>query len=158
MRREGMLRQGLRDTLGQSRPAYAYKDRSEMNQQLNMGDATFLYVETKHSPMHIAGLQILDVPIHRRNTFFAEMQRHVAARAPMVSFMTRRVVASVLDLDHPHWETVDQLDIDYHVRLVALPKPGSIANSKSLSRDCMHSRSNTLGARSSRAHCSRSTI
>jgi WS/DGAT/MGAT family acyltransferase len=98
-----------------------------MHQQLNMLDAAFLYVETKNSPMHIAGLQILEVPVDRRNTFFTEMQRHVAERAPMVNFMTRRLVASALDLDHPHWETVDGLDIDHHVRRVVLPKPGSIA-------------------------------
>jgi len=98
-----------------------------MYQQLNMLDAAFLYVETKNSPMHIAALQILEVPVDRRNTFFAEMKRHIAERAPMVNFMTRRLVASALDLDHPHWETVDRLNIDHHMRLVVLPKPGSIA-------------------------------
>ena len=98
-----------------------------MNQQLSMVDATFLYVETKNSPMHIAGLQILEVPVDRRNTFFEEMQRHIEERAPMVNFMTRRLVASAFDLDHPHWETVDRLDIDDHVRRTVLPKPGSIA-------------------------------
>lgn len=103
-----------------------------MNEQLNMLDAAFLYVETKNSPMHVAGLQILDVPVNHRNTFFAEMQRHVAERAPMVNFMTRRLVTSPFGLDHPHWETVDRLDIDHHVRLVVLPKPGLIAQLEDL--------------------------
>ena len=103
-----------------------------MNQQLNMVDATFLYVETKNSPTHLAGLQILEVPVDRRNTFFKEMQRHVAERAPMVDFMTRRLVASALDLDHPHWETVDRLDIEHHVRRAVLPKPGSVTQLEEL--------------------------
>lgn len=103
-----------------------------MHQQLNMLDATFLYAETKHVPMHIAGLQILDIPAAYRFTFFLEMQRHVAMRAPMVNFMTRRLVASPLDVDHPHWETVDRLDIDHHVRQAVLPKPGSIAQLEAL--------------------------
>ena len=98
-----------------------------MNNQLNMLDATFLYVETRRSPMHIAGLQILDIPRDKRRVFFEELKRHIAARAPSVAFMTRRLVTSPLDLDHPHWHTVDRLDIDHHVQRVLLPKPGSIA-------------------------------
>lgn len=74
-----------------------------MDEQLKLIDAAFLYAETRNSPMHIAGLQILEAPSERRNTFFAEMQRYVADRASMISFMTRRLVASPLGLDHPHW-------------------------------------------------------
>ncbi len=103
-----------------------------MNAQLKILDAAFLYAETTNSPMHIAGLQILEVPIERRMTFFREMQQHVAARASMIGFMTRRLVASPLGLDHPYWETVDELDIDQHVRRVMLPKPGSIAQLQNL--------------------------
>lgn len=95
-----------------------------MSNQLNLLDASFLYLETAHSPMHIAGLQILDVPADRRVTFFSELQRHVEERAPMIDFMTRRVVAD--GFDHPHWQTVDRLDIARHVRLARLPAPGSI--------------------------------
>jgi WS/DGAT/MGAT family acyltransferase len=116
-----------------AKPATGFmKDSKHMNRQLNMIDATFLYVETKKSPTHIAGLQILDVPAARRNDFFVEMQRHVADRAPMVDFMTRRLVPGVLDLDHPHWETVDRLDVDHHVRRAVLPKPGSVAQLEEL--------------------------
>ena len=67
-----------------------------MNNQLNMLDATFLYVETRRSPMHIAGLQILDIPRDKRRVFFEELKRHIAARAPSVAFMTRRLVTSPL--------------------------------------------------------------
>src|SRR5262245_1684521 len=98
-----------------------------MNHQLNMLDAAFLYVETKQSPMHIAGLQILEVPLEKRHSYFTELQRHIAERAPAVPFMTRRLAATPFDLDHPHWETVDRLDIGHHVRRIFLPKPGSIA-------------------------------
>ncbi len=98
-----------------------------MHRQLNMLDAAFLYAETQHAPMHIAGLQILDVPRDKRPVFFEEMQRHIAAHAPSVDFMTRRVVPGALALDHPHWETVDGLDIDHHVRRTVLPKPGTYA-------------------------------
>src|SRR5262245_23783724 len=98
-----------------------------MNNQLNMIDAAFLYVETPYSPMHIAGLQILEVPQDKRRSFFDEIKRHIAARAPAVDFMTRRLVTSPFDLDHPHWQTIDRLDINHHVRRVVLPKPGSIA-------------------------------
>lgn len=103
-----------------------------MYQQLNMVDATFLYVETKNSPMHIAGLQILEPPVDRQDTFFEEMRRHVAERAPMITSMTRRLVASALDIDHPYWETVDRLNIDHHMRRVVLPKPGAIAQLEEL--------------------------
>jgi len=98
-----------------------------MDAQLKFADAAFLYAETRNSPMNIAALQILEVPPERRNTFFGEMQRYVAERATMIDFMTRRLVGGSLGLDHPHWETVDRLDIDQHVRLTVLPKPGSIA-------------------------------
>src|SRR4051812_34542581 len=97
-----------------------------MNSQLNLLDATFLYVETSHSPMHIAALQILEVPRDKRHVFFREMQQHVARRAPSLEFTTRRLVSRTFGLDHPHWETVDSLDIDHHVRRIVLPKPGSI--------------------------------
>jgi diacylglycerol O-acyltransferase / wax synthase len=103
-----------------------------MDAQLKMADAAFLYAETTNSPMHIAGLQILEVPPERRNTFFVEMQRYVAERASTINFMTRRLVDSPLGLDHPHWETVRRIDIDQHVRLIVLPKPGSIAQLEAL--------------------------
>src|SRR5262249_27805861 len=111
--------------------SFQYRDKNtgdnRMHAQLNMLDATFLYLETAHAPLHIASLQILEGPRDKQRTFFNETQRHIAARAPSVDFITRRLETSAFDLDHPHWQTVHRLDIDHHVRRLVLPKPGSIA-------------------------------
>ena len=43
----------------------------------------------------------------------------------LLPFFHRKLVLSPIQFDHPVWIDDDDIDLDYHVRQVALPKPGT---------------------------------
>ena len=100
-------------------------------QQLTLTDASFLYNESASTPMHIAAVQVFDVPAARRATFHRDLQAHYAKRLHLVPFFTRRAVEMPLGLDHPVWESCS-VDIEHHIRRVTLPAPGSRAQLEAL--------------------------
>ncbi len=93
-------------------------------QQLSMTDAAFLYGETNGMPMHIAAVQVFDVPVAKRANYFSALKQHYARHLHCVPFLTRRASAMPLGLDHPMWETC-AVDVDYHIQCLRLPAPGS---------------------------------
>ncbi len=103
-------------------------------QQLTLTDASFLYNESASTPMHIAAVQVFDVPAARRTTFHRDLQAHYAKRLHLVAFFTRRAVAMPLGLDHPVWESC-AVDLDHHIRQVQLPAPGSRAQLEAMIAD-----------------------
>jgi diacylglycerol O-acyltransferase / wax synthase len=88
-------------------------------------DAMFLYLETSHTPMHIAGLAICEPPPGYEGHPFEEFKAQVIARLHEVPAFSRVLKNQPFRLDHPVWVTADHIDLDYHFRKAALPKPGS---------------------------------
>jgi WS/DGAT/MGAT family acyltransferase len=89
-------------------------------------DSAFLYLETPETPMHVGGLNLVELPAGYRGDFHADVKRHVASRLHLAAVFTRRLAATPLDLTSPVW--IDgEVDLDAHVRRVRLPKPGSMA-------------------------------
>ena len=103
--------------------------------RLSMADAIFLYTETPETPMHVGSVTIFK-PASRRDDLFARFREHVAARLDLLPSSRRRLEATPLGIDHPAWVIEDNLDLDYHVRHAALPKPGGMQELRSLLRDC----------------------
>jgi WS/DGAT/MGAT family acyltransferase len=94
-------------------------------QQLSGLDASFLYLETGYTPMHIGSLSIYDqstAPGGR--VTFKEILRFFEERLHKARAFRQRVVRVPLSLDHPYWIEDPDFDLEFHVRHIALPKPG----------------------------------
>ncbi|HNH35361.1 MAG TPA: wax ester/triacylglycerol synthase family O-acyltransferase [Rhodocyclaceae bacterium] len=92
---------------------------------LSATDAAFLYLETPEMPMHVASLFILDPPAEFSGDFYEVLKAHLAKRIHISPIFQRRVETMPFDITVPVW--VDCVpDLDYHVRHVILPKPGTL--------------------------------
>jgi diacylglycerol O-acyltransferase / wax synthase len=94
-------------------------------QQLSGQDASFVYLETPHTPMHIGSVGIYD-PSTAPGGFvrFKDILDFVGSRLGGARSFRQRLVRLPLDMDHPYWIEDPDFDIEYHVRHIALPKPG----------------------------------
>ena len=99
--------------------------------RLSFLDALFLYAETPKTPMHVASVTIFK-PTSPRDDFFARFRDHVAARLDLLPSYRRRLAPTPLGIDHPVWMIDDKLDLDYHIRHQALPKPGGMEELRTL--------------------------
>lgn len=93
---------------------------------VNPQDAMFLLFENRHTPMHVAGLQLFTPAKSAKgpgSPFLSELiaawKRHATANAP---FNLR----PVQNLGRWFWEEDDHFDVDYHLRHLALPYPGRV--------------------------------
>ena len=94
-------------------------------QQLTGLDASFLYLETANSPMHISGLYIYTQDTAPgKKVRFKQILDFITARVQRLPTMTRRLKRVPLDLDHPYWVDDGDFDPEYHIRHVRLPEPG----------------------------------
>jgi WS/DGAT/MGAT family acyltransferase len=89
-------------------------------------DASFLYMETPQTPMHVAGLSIVELPKGFHGNFYEVYKRHLAARLHLFPVLMKKIVPVPWDIDHPIWIDDEELDIDYHIRNLGLPKPGTM--------------------------------
>jgi diacylglycerol O-acyltransferase len=96
-------------------------------------DAMFLLGETREQAMHVGGLMLFELPEGAgRDHVFPEGSRDYVSRLyhEMVTaqavnpLFARRVRNRALDLGYWSWEQDDAIDLEYHVRLSALPRPG----------------------------------
>ena len=94
-------------------------------QQLSGQDASFVYLETPHTPMHIGSCAIYD-PSTAPGGFvrFKDILNFIQSRLTGARSFRQRLVRVPFDLDHPYWIEDPEFDIEYHVRHIALPKPG----------------------------------
>ena len=94
-------------------------------QQLTGLDASFLYLETANNPMHIGGLAIYDPSTSEGGTVgYKQIMANVLKRAHRVTAMNNVLVEVPLKLDHPYWKSDGPFDPEFHIRHIALPKPG----------------------------------
>jgi len=93
--------------------------------QLTGLDASFLYMETANAPMHISGLGIYDQSTAPGGKLrFKEIIDNVHNRILALPSMTQRLMTVPFELDHPYWVTDGTFDPEFHIRHIALPKPG----------------------------------
>lgn len=93
--------------------------------QLQGMDASFVALETRNSPMHIGSLLIYN-PATAPGGFvrFKDILSFFESRMQLSKTMRQRLVKVPFDLDYPYWIEDPDFDLEYHVRHVALPKPG----------------------------------
>ncbi|MEO0368605.1 MAG: wax ester/triacylglycerol synthase family O-acyltransferase [Pseudomonadota bacterium] len=93
--------------------------------QLSGLDASFLYLETANSPMHIGGLTIYDPSTAPGGAVgFKQIMENTLRRADRVDTLNNVLVEVPLGLDHPYWRSDGPFDPEFHIRHIALPKPG----------------------------------
>jgi diacylglycerol O-acyltransferase / wax synthase len=94
-------------------------------QQLTGLDAAFLALETPVSTGHVGGVCLLDPSGVKGSLDLATVTELLANRLPLVPVLRRKLLDVPLGLDQPYWVDDPDFDIEYHIREVALPRPGS---------------------------------
>jgi diacylglycerol O-acyltransferase / wax synthase len=94
--------------------------------QMGGQDASFIYNEAPRMPMHISSLSIYDPSTATGGTVtFKGILDHIGSRLALVPAFRERMVRVPFDLDHPWWVLDPDFDLEFHVRHIALPKPGN---------------------------------
>jgi len=95
--------------------------------QLTGLDAAFLALETATSTGHVGGVCLLDPSGAPRPLDLAALSDVIEQRLPLVPVLRRKLLEVPLGLDQPYWVDDPDFDLEYHVRELALPAPGSEA-------------------------------
>jgi diacylglycerol O-acyltransferase / wax synthase len=93
--------------------------------QLSGLDSQFLAMETHEVFGHVGSVCILDPSTTTEEFTLDHFTKAIAARLPLVPLFRRRLVDVPLGLDQSYWIDDPDFDIEFHVRELALPKPGS---------------------------------
>jgi diacylglycerol O-acyltransferase len=88
-------------------------------------DATFLYMETPETPMHVAGLTLYESPANLEGSFYDHFKAFFLERMHLAPIFQKKLAKRVLELDHPGWVDAGDLDFDYHLKEATLPAPGT---------------------------------
>ncbi|MEV8374183.1 wax ester/triacylglycerol synthase family O-acyltransferase [Kribbella sp. NPDC056861] len=95
-------------------------------------DAMFLLGETREQAMHVGGLMLFELPEGARDQVFPDGTRDYVSRLyeditqnqTVNPLFTRRVRNRALDLGYWSWDQDRDIDLEYHVRLSGLARPG----------------------------------
>lgn len=88
-------------------------------------DTVFVSMERQTAPVHIGSILIYD-PSTADGKFvrFKDILSFIEGRLPLADTMRQKMVKVPFGIDYPYWVQDSNFDIEYHVRHVALPKPG----------------------------------
>src|SRR3954447_7318013 len=93
--------------------------------QLTSLDSQFLALETSRQYGHVGGLAILDPSTRDGRLDLASVHQLLVERLPLVPPLRWRLAEVPLQLDYPYWVDDPDFDLEFHVREIALPAPGS---------------------------------
>jgi WS/DGAT/MGAT family acyltransferase len=95
--------------------------------QLTALDAQFLALENDRTHGHVGSVAIYDpstAPGGR--VTLDDVKNLLRERLHLLTPFRWRLVKVPFGLDHPYWKDEDEIDLDYHVRELALPAPGDL--------------------------------
>ena len=104
-------------------------------QRLTGLDAAFLALETPTTHMHVMATMVLDPATAPGGFSVDTLKALINERLPQLAPLRRRLVPVPFQLNNPLWVDDPDFDIDYHVRRVALPKPGGMRELAGLTAD-----------------------
>ena len=85
-------------------------------------DAAFLAQERSGSHMHIGSVMLFDGTAPTREEFL----EHLESRLHLVPRYRQKLAFPRMELGRPLWVDDPRFNLDYHVRVTALPEPGSL--------------------------------
>ena len=94
-------------------------------QQLTELDNTFVQMESNRTPMHITPIIFYDqseAPGGRVR--FKDILKVFESNLHKSKIFRRKLAGSTLGFDSPYWIEDPDFDLEFHVRHLALPKPG----------------------------------
>jgi len=88
-------------------------------------DTVFVAMERPIAPVHIGSVLIYD-PSTAPSGFvrFKDILSFIEGRLQLADTLRQKMVKVPFGLDYPYWVQDSNFDIEYHVRHIALPKPG----------------------------------
>ena len=93
--------------------------------QLSGHDATFLSSDTAHSNSNVSLIHIYDQSTAPGGKVrFKTILAHIESRLDRSPMFRRKLKHVPLEIDYPYWVEDENFDLEYHVRHIALPKPG----------------------------------
>ena len=104
---------------------------SEMN-HLSIVDGAFLHLESPEMPMHVGSVALFDPPAGGAENWYEAVKAHVTSRMHLAPVFMRKLAPMPFDLANPVWIHDDDIDLDYHMRYLVLPKPGTMAQLQAL--------------------------
>ena len=94
-------------------------------EQLSALDATFINMETRNAPTHISGLSVYDQATAPGGLVtFKSILANLESRLHLARCFRQKIVRVPFGFDHPYWIEDPDFDLEFHVRHIALPKPG----------------------------------
>jgi diacylglycerol O-acyltransferase len=94
-------------------------------QQLDMTDASFIYFESPHAPVTMTGIYVYDPSTAPGGKVtFKGILDVITGRLHKARLFRQKLVTVPMNLDHPYWVEDEGFDLEFHVRHIALPKPG----------------------------------
>jgi WS/DGAT/MGAT family acyltransferase len=88
-------------------------------------DTAFLYLETPTTHMQVQAVMLLDPSTVPGGYSFEKIKAHLGSRLPRLPEFRRRLAHVPFDLHRPVWFDDPDFDLDYHVRHIAVPAPGT---------------------------------
>lgn len=93
--------------------------------QLSEHDAAYIYSDSAHANSNVTLLHIYDQSTAPGGVVrFKQILAHVESRLDQLPNFREKILRVPLDLDYPYWIEDENFNIEYHVRHIALPKPG----------------------------------
>jgi len=92
--------------------------------RLTGADAVFLSAERPGQPLHVMGLLLLDPTTVPGGYTFERFCAFAASRLPALKPLRRRLVEVPGGLARPFWTEDAEVDLAYHIRRAAVPRPG----------------------------------
>jgi diacylglycerol O-acyltransferase / wax synthase len=89
-------------------------------------DAMFLLGESREHPMHVGGLQLFTPPEGSGPEFLPELYRDMLAHTNFNPTYRKRPARILGGIASFGWAYDDDVDVDYHLRRSALPRPGRV--------------------------------
>ncbi|WP_026426008.1 WS/DGAT/MGAT family O-acyltransferase [Actinokineospora inagensis] len=95
-------------------------------QLMPVTESMFLLGESREHPLHVGGLQLFELPDGEGPDYVGELHRALLADGEVHPLLRRRPRGPIGTLGQFIWTDDDRLDLEYHVRLSALPNPGRV--------------------------------
>jgi len=104
---------------------YCLQVRDTTMQQLTELDYAFVQMESNRTPMHISPVIFYDQSgLKRGKVRFKEILTIFERNLHKSAVFRRKLAGSSMGFDTPYWIEDPNFDLEFHVRHIALPKPG----------------------------------